>query len=224
MDMPTTRRLLALVVGDEKHSDSSRSTMVPLISLYADVLRHDPADPGWDGRDRFILSKGHGCAAFYAVLAASGYFPESWLAGFMTRGNPLGSHPDRTLVPGVEASTGSLGHGLPMAIGVALALRARGGGQRVFCLTGDAELNEGSNWEAIMLAPVLELANLTLLAIDNGSSSIPMAPWEERLGTFGWDVEVVPGQDRESLTRALAATPNGRPRVVVADAREQAAA
>ena len=114
-----------------------------------------------------------------------------WLDRFMDRDGRLGAHPDRTLVPGIEASTGSLGHGLPMAVGIALALRAKDlTDPRVVVLVGDAELNEGSNWEAILLAPSLGLDNLTMLAIDNHSSSIPMAPWETRLGSFGWDVAV----------------------------------
>ncbi len=118
-------------------------------------IRRTRTDPD---RDRFILSKGHGPAAFYAVLAAKGFFPEHELDGFLSWASRLGSHPDRRQVPGVEASTGSLGHGLPLAVGVALAMRAKGKtDRRVVVLCGDAELNEGSNWEAIFLAPHLHL-------------------------------------------------------------------
>ena len=148
-----------------------------------------PGDPGAEDRDRFILSKGHGPIALYAILAAKGFFPATWLDAFLRHGGHLGSHPDRTQVPGVEASTGSLGHGLPIAAGVALALRAKGLTEpRVFVLCGDAELNEGSNWEAILLAPHQRLGNLTLLVVDNHSSEPDMSHWRERLGGFGWDV------------------------------------
>ncbi|HVI34602.1 MAG TPA: transketolase, partial [Gaiellales bacterium] len=134
-------RLAARATGDEKHEASSYSTLDALLVLYGRVLHVDPADPAWQRRDRFILSKGHGPAAYYAVLCWRGFFPEHWLPTFTRQGSRLGSHPDRLLVPGVEASTGSLGHGLPLAVGVALALRAKGADQRVVVLTGDAELN-----------------------------------------------------------------------------------
>ncbi len=215
------RELMRRATGDEKHEESSTSALDALWVLYERILRIDPADPTGEDRDRFILSKGHGPMAFYAILAAKGFFPEAWLDGFMEWGSRLGSHPDRLLVPGVEASTGSLGHGLPMAVGVAQALRAKHlDGPRVVVLTGDAELNEGSNWEAIMLAPHLALGNLTLLVIDNHSSTIPMSPWEARLGAFGWRVEVVDGHDHVALEAALSIRDDRVPTAVVADVPE----
>jgi transketolase len=215
------RRLIELQTGDEKHDESSTSTLDALWVLYDRVLHVDPAQPYREDRDRFILSKGHGPAAFYAVLAAKGFFPVDDLAGFMTFGNRLGSHPDRQLVPGVEASTGSLGHGLPMGVGVALALRAKGlGDPRVVVLCGDAELNEGSNWEAIMLAAHLRLDTLTLLVIDNHSSSIETASLPERLGSFAWATRVVDGHDHDALELAFSERPPGRPLAVVADIPE----
>jgi transketolase len=215
------RRLMTLATGDEKHDESSTSTLDALWVLYDRVLRVDPAHPRWEKRDRFILSKGHGPVAYYAILAAKGFFPESWLPGFMTRGSSLGSHPDRLLVPGVEASTGSLGHGLGLGVGTALALRAKGlSASRVIVLCGDAELNEGSNWEAILLAPHLALGNLTLLVIDNHSSSIEMAPWDSRLGTFGWRARVIDGRDHDALSEALSALDPRWPTAVIADIRE----
>jgi len=220
-DLDHVRELMALATGDEKHDESSTSTLDALWVLYDRVLRVDPAAPKDEARDRFILSKGHGPSAFYAVLAAKGFFPEDLLAGFLEWGNPLGSHPDCNQVPGVEASTGSLGHGLALAVGSALALRARGSiEQRVVVLCGDAELNEGSNWESVLLAPHLNLTNLTLLVIDNHSSSIPMGPWEPRLGSFGWDVVVVDGHDQEQLYEALSKRPADGPNAVVADIPE----
>jgi transketolase len=212
------RRLMALATGDEKHDESSTSVLDALFVLYERVLRVDPSNPSWAERDRFILSKGHGPVALYAVLANKGFFPTDVLPGFMTWGNPLGSHPDRNLVPGVEASTGSLGHGLPMAVGVALGLRAKEmSTPRVVVLCGDAELNEGSNWEAILLAPHLGLSNLTLLVIDNHSSSIPMGPWQPKLEAFGWVVRLADGHDHDQLYGALSARDPEGPSAVVAD-------
>lgn len=220
--MPISRQhvlgLMKLATGDEKHDWSSISTVDPLIVLYGRVLRVDPRNPRWEQRDRFILSKGHGPTAYYAVLAAFGFFPEDVLRTFMAHGSPLGAHPDRYLVPGVEASTGSLGHGLALAIGTALGLRAKDMiEQRVFCLTGDAELNEGSNWEAILLAPHLQLSNLTLLVIDNHTSSIDMSPWTRKFDSFGWKTELVDGHDQDALFRALSARDLRRPTAVIAD-------
>ena len=212
---------MALATGDEKHDESSTSTLDALWVLYDRVLRVDPTDPDDPGRDRFILSKGHGPAAYYAVLAAKGFFPESELPGFLTWGSRLGSHPDRIQVPGVEASTGSLGHGLALGVGTALAVRARSLTEvRVVVLCGDAELNEGSNWEAILLAPHLGLDNLTLLVIDNHSSSIAMGPWEDRIGSFGWDVAGANGHDHEALASALSQRSLGCLNAVIADIPE----
>ncbi len=211
------RALMVRATGDEKHEESSTSTLDALWVLYDRVLRVDPADPAADDRDRFILSKGHGPMALYAILAAKGFFPEAWLDDFMDHAGKLGSHPDRTLVPGVEASTGSLGHGLPMAVGVALALRAKGlDRQRVVVLCGDAELNEGSNWEAIALAPHAALVNLTLVVLDNHSSSFETQSWTARLGSFGWHVLEVDGHDHDALEQAFTA-PRDRPLAVIAD-------
>jgi len=221
LDRDEVVRLTGLATGDEKHAASSVSTLDVLMVLYGRLLNVDPARPDWEERDRFVLSKGHGCAAFYAVLCARGFFPERWLPTFMLDGSPLGAHPDRALVPGVEASTGSLGHGLAMSIGMSLALRAKGlTGPRVVCLTGDAELNEGSNWEAILLAPHLRSSNLTLVVVDNHSSSIEMGPWDGKFASFGWRAATVDGRDHDALFRALshAMAPAGTgPSVVVAD-------
>ncbi len=212
------RRLMALATGDEKHDESSTSTLDALWVLHDRVLRLNPTDPTWEGRDRFILSKGHGPVAYYAILAAKGFFPASrgWTASWST-GAALGSHPDRNLVPGVEASTGSLGHGLPMAVGVAAAVRAKRLDARVVVLCGDAELNEGTNWEAALLAPHLRLGNLTLLVIENHSSSIEMGPWDAKLRAFGWAARVVDGHDHAQLEEALGATEPDIPTAVVAD-------
>jgi len=215
-------RLASLATGDEKHEASSYSTLDALLVLYRDILRVDPADPAWEGRDRFVLSKGHGPAAFYAVLSWRGFFPEGWLPTFMTWGSPLGGHPDRLLVPGVEVSTGSLGHGLPISVGIALGLRAKHLPKpRVVVLTGDAELNEGTNWEAIMLAPHLRLGNLTLLVIDNHSSTIGHGSLAEKLQLFGWAAVAVDGRDHDQLRQALSRRLPDRPTAVIADIRRE---
>jgi len=194
--------LIARARGDEKHDASSYSTLEAIDVLY-EVMHFDPANPQWEGRDRFILSKGHGPLAFYAVLVQHGFFSAEELERFLTWDGILGGHPDRNRVPGVEASTGSLGHGLPMAVGVAYALRARGADeQRVFVLTGDAELNEGSNWEAILHAGSVGLSNLTLIVVDNRSSTVELGDIAAKLSAFAWDAVSVDGRDREALRAA----------------------
>ena len=207
--------LIGRARGDEKHDASSYSTLDVIQVLY-EVLRVDPADPEWAERDRFILSKGHGPLAFYAVLAQRGFFPAGELERFMSWDGILGAHPDRTQVPGVEASTGSLGHGLPLAVGVAYALRARGlDEQRVFVLTGDAELNEGSNWEAILHAGSARLDNLTLIVVDNRSSTVAMGDIAGKLAAFSWDAMTVDGRDHDELRAAYERRAEG-PTAVVA--------
>ena len=214
-------RLLTLLTGDEKHDASSFSTLDVLWVLYDRVLRVDPARPNDPDRDRFLLSKGHGPAAYYAVLAAKGFIAVDSLAGFGQGDSVLGYHPDRMLVPGVEISSGSLGHGLPIAVGVALGLEAAGSdGPRVVCLVGDAELEEGSNFEAIQLAGRLRLGRLTVVVVDNGSST---HGWpggvQRRFELEGWDAVRVDGRDHDALEHALAPTGGDRPHAVVAEVR-----
>jgi transketolase len=202
--MAELEELMTLQTGDEKHTASATSTLDVLHVLYDRILRVDPARPDWEERDRFILSKGHGPMAFYAVLARLGFLPRDELPRFLSRQSRLGGHPDRLQVPGVEASTGSLGHGLPLAVGVAYALRAKGlREQRVFVLTGDAELNEGSNWEAILHAGAVGLDNLTLVVVDNRSGSLPMGSIAEKIGAFGWDAVTIDGRDHDQIEAAL---------------------
>src|SRR5262249_19196001 len=158
----------------------------------------------------------HGPLAFYAVLAHNGFFRPQELTRFMGWDGILGAHPDRLQVPGVEASTGSLGHGLPMAVGGAYALRARGlRDQRVLVLTGDAELNEGSNWEALLHAGSAGLDNLTLIAVDNRSSNVALGEIALKLGAFGWDAVTVDGRDHDALREAYGRRSDG-PTAVVA--------
>lgn len=213
------RDLFERTSGDEKHDPSSRSTLDVLWVLYDRILRHDPADPDWPDRDRFLLSKGHGPLALYAVLAAWGYFAESELDAFMTFGSRLGAHPDRRLVPGIEVSTGSLGHGVPMAVGVALALRAKRSDRRAFVLLGDAEANEGSVWESFLLAGSQRLGNLTAVFIDNHSSTPDMGDVEAKLAAFGWIVTRAPSEDHARLEAGLRVRDAERPSALLVDWR-----
>jgi len=210
-------RLLTLMTGDEKHDLASYSTLDVLRVLYERVLEVSPETVDDPRRDRFLLSKGHGPTAYYAVLCDRGFIPESWLEPWGTFNSPLGYHPDRNLVPGVEISSGSLGHGLPLAVGTALGLRAQGIESRVVVLVGDAELDEGSNHEALELAAALGLDALTVVVIDNRSSSYAVpGRIAERFATEGWQVVTVDGRDLRDLEMALSERGLGVPNAVVA--------
>jgi transketolase len=210
-------RLLTLMTGDEKHSLASLSTLDVIRVLYERVLDASPESVDDPARDRFLLSKGHGPMAYYAVLCDRGFFPESWLSSWGSFDSPLGHHPDRNLVPGVEISSGSLGHGLPLAVGTALGLRAQGIGARVVVLVGDAELDEGSNHEALELAPALRLGALTVVVVDNRSTSYAVpGRIADRFATEGWRVTTVDGRDHEALEKALSERGVGVPGAVVA--------
>ena len=213
--------LMTLMTGDEKHDPSATSTLDVLWVLYDQVLRVSPGSLDDPGRDRFLLSKGHGPAAYYAVLAAKEFIPESWLPDFGSVSSPLGYHPDRSLVPGVEIASGSLGHGLPIGVGVAHGLLAQSLlAPRVYVLVGDAELDEGSNSEAIVYAGAIGLPNLTVVAVDNRSSSYGWGPGgiEAHFAVGGWSVTRVSGRDHAALASAFRVTSAaaGGPQLVVA--------
>ncbi|MFD8422697.1 transketolase [Streptomyces sp. NPDC059466] len=215
---PDLARLMGLMTGDEKHGPAATSTLDALWVLYDRVLRVTPERPDDPERDRFLLSKGHGPMAYYAVLAAKGFLPVGWLPGFGSYDSPLGHHPDRVLVPGAEIGSGSLGHGLPIAVGTALGLRARGLGEpRVWVLTGDAELDEGSNHEAIAYAGPAGLDRLHTVVIDNSSASHARPGGiAARFEAAGWSALTVDGRDHDALYSAFTAPHPGRPHVVVA--------
>jgi transketolase len=216
-DIARIERLMTLATGDEKHDSSSHSTLDVLWVLYDRVLRFDPGNPRWEDRDRFVLSKGHGCASYYAILADKGFFPTSMLTTFIQYDSILGSHPDRNQVPGVEASTGSLGHGLPMAVGMAMALRIKKSDRRVFALIGDGECNEGSIWEAILLSGNRQLSNLTCIAINNHSSSLELGDLAAKFAAFGWAATTINGRDHEQIYQALSYRDSTRPTAIVAE-------
>jgi transketolase len=210
-------RLLTRVTGDEKHDRSAHSTLDVLWVLYDRVLSVAPDRVDDPDRDRFLLSKGHGPASFYAVLAAKGFVPEDWLDGLASAGSRLGHHPDRVLVPGAEIGSGSLGHGLPLAVGTALGLRLQGRPRpRVVVLVGDAELDEGSNHEAIAVAARLGLDRLLCVAVDNSSATLGWpGGLQSRFGVEGWSYDVVDTTDHDGLAAALRTRVPGRPRLVV---------
>ena len=214
---PTLDEALRRLTGDEKHERSALSTVDVLWTLYDRVLRVSPETIDDPDRDRFLLSKGHGPAAFYAVLAAKGFFLADWLDDMGGVDSRLGYHPDRTLVPGVEIGSGSLGHGLPIGVGIALGLRAQGLLKpRTYVLIGDAELDEGSNHEAIAYAGAIGLDRLVTVVIDNRSAT---HGWPggiaSRFAVNGWSTSTVDGRDHDRIAAALLVE-TGRPHAVVA--------
>jgi transketolase len=193
--------------------DLSSADLLAVLFL-GGVLQVDPTQPQWPQRDRFILSKGHGAAAYYSTLAARGFIPVEQLKTYMDPLSMLNGHPDRNKVPGVEANTGPLGHGLPIAVGAALAARMRGESWRVFVLTGDGELQEGSNWEAAMTAQHYGLDNLTVIVdrnrIQQGDfteNTIRMEPLAARFAAFGFAVEEIDGHSVPTLLDRFARLP-----------------
>ena len=216
-DLP---ELMARMTGDEKHAGAAASAVDLLWVLYDRFLDVAPDRVDDPGRDRFLLSKGHGPAGYYAVLAAKGFFDPDLLAAWGTPSSPLGFHPDHLLVPGVEIGAGSLGHGLPLGVGAALGLRVgREDSPRVVVLVGDGELDEGSNHEAIAAAGRFGLDRLTVVVIDNGTAT---HGWPggiaARFAVEGWHTETVDGHEHAEIEAALRACDEDgtRPGVIVA--------
>jgi len=207
------------------HVGSSLSMVELLVVLYKKILRVKPEDPDWPDRDRFILSKGHGCASFYALLAELGFFPVDWLDTFYQDGSRLPGHATHTYVPGVEISTGSLGHGLSVATGMALAAKRDKKLYRIFCMMSDGECDEGSTWEPALFAPHHRLDNLVAIIDYNKIQSLGtvkevmdleslVAKWR----AFGWAVREVDGHDLDAIVSELSSLPfeRGRPSCLIA--------
>lgn len=220
------RRALEMVHGKKLgHIGGDFSATDILATLYFGVLRYDPVKPDWPERDRFVMSKGHATGALYTVLCAAGYFPEDWLETYMGPGSRLNGHPNRNYLPGVEANTGPLGHGFPIALGMAIAGQMSGSAHRTFVLTGDGEQQEGSNWEAAMTAGHKQLQDLTLIIDRNRlqqgartEDTVSLDPLGEKYRSFGWDVIEVDGHDHAKLLNTLDAAPaQGRPRCIIAN-------
>ncbi|KPK78481.1 MAG: transketolase [Gemmatimonas sp. SM23_52] len=194
------------------HPSSSVSMVEILIALYfGGILRHNPSEPDWPKRDRFILSKGHGCPGLYAVLAERGYFPLSWLEDLRQLGSPLEGHPNMLRVPGVEASTGSLGQGLSIGIGHALAARLEGRDYHTYVMIGDGESQQGQVWEAAMTAAKYGLDNLTAICDFNHFQQTgrledvmpALEPLRQKWEAFGWYVMEIDGHDFTQIFAAL---------------------
>jgi transketolase len=215
------RRLVvrALDGGARGHIGSSMSLIEIMRVLYDDILRYRADEPDWAERDRCILSKGHGCIALYVMLAEKGFFPHSVLDTFCRRDSILGGHPESGKIPGVEASTGALGHGLPIGVGRALGLRIKGSKASVFVITGDGEINEGSVWEAALSATKHRLGNLTVLIDYNKVQSagptaeiLDLEPLADKWRAFGFAVAEVDGHDVTALRQVLRSLPFERER------------
>jgi transketolase len=209
--------------GGAGHMGGAMSCMDMVTALYFHVMNTDPKDPRKPDRDRFILSAGHKCMAQYAALAERGFFDKSLLDTYGKLGTKLPGHPDMHKLPGIEANTGALGHGLSISVGMALGLR--GSGARVFTVMGDGELPEGSNWEAAAAAAHYGLENLTVMVDDNGlqisgrtAEVMNMEPIARRFMAFGWAAEEIDGNDMSMVVDALDRVPleKGCPTAIVA--------
>lgn len=215
-----------IVTARGTHIASAFSIVELLLYLYKSVLRIDPKNPNEEKRDKFVLSKGHGCATLYVVLADLGFFPKKLLNTYTYFGSILGGHPDRSKIPGVEVSTGSLGHGFSVAVGFALANKMDHSKYRVYCLVGDEELNEGSNWEAAQIAAHHKLDNLLLIIDENKlmisgfmKDILDSFSFKEKFRAFGWNTIEVNGHNFSDLSEKFKLAPikNGKPTVIIAD-------
>jgi transketolase len=209
--------------GKSGHPGGSLSCLDIVMTLFADVLRFDPEKPEWPDRDRFVLSKGHGVPALYAVLSEAGFFPSDWLMTLRQLGSPLQGHPDRTRIFAMEAATGSLGQGLSIAQGMALSAKLDKKDFRVFCLLGDGEIQEGQVWEAAMSAAKFQLENLTAILdynrgqIDGKTNDVMnLEPLADKWKAFNWNVLEVDGHDRDALRKILPQKRQATPTLILA--------
>lgn len=216
------RDLQAVFEAGAGHIGGEMSAIDILTALYFKVLRVWPDQPRNPERDRFVLSKGHTACALYVTLAQRGFLPEDELSTFLKPHSRLNGHPNCNKVPGVETNTGPLGHGLPVAVGMAKAAKLQGAGWRTYVMTGDGEMQEGSNWEAIMAAAQFKLDNLTLIIDHNRfqqgaalSDTNNLAPLRPKLKAFGWEVTEIDGHDMAEIVPALEHRGN-RPHCTVA--------
>jgi transketolase len=220
------RKTLGMIHRAKSSHIGSGFSMADLLAvLYTRILRVDPARPDWPERDRFILSKGHACVPLYVVLAERGFFPKEWLDDFYQDDARLAGHVTHVGVPGIEVSTGSLGHGLPMACGMALAGKRDRKGYRVFAMLSDGECDEGSTWEAILFAPAHRLDNLIAIVDYNKIQSLgtvkevlDLEPFAEKWKAFGWEVREIDGHDFGQIESVLAGVPlvAGKPTCILA--------
>ena len=206
------------------HYSSVFSCAELLAALYYKILRLKPDDDDWPDRDRLLLGKGHVAIGIYPCLADLGFFPAEWLDTYTRLGSPLGDHPDMTKVPGIDFSSGSIGHNLSVGVGMALAARTRAKDYLTWVLLGDQELNEGQVWEAAMAAAHYRLGNLIAIVDANGwgldgkvDEVMGIEPVSTKFEAFGWSVEEIDGHDMETVVPALLrAQEAGRPHAIVA--------
>ncbi len=225
------RRDIVRMIGaaGSGHPGGSLSAADLLSVLFFEVLRHDPKKPDWEERDRFVLSKGHGAPALYAALAQSGYFPKDWLLSLRKLSSPLQGHPEKGRLPGVEASTGSLGQGVSIGAGMALAAqidrKSDGKPYRVYVLMGDGEADEGQIWEAALFCGFKKIDNLTLILDANGQQLdswtkeiLDTEPLPEKWRAFGWHAIEIDGHDISAILRAFdeAKRTVGKPTIIIA--------
>ncbi len=219
------RDLRAVFEAGAGHIGGEMSVIDILTALYFHIMNVDPATPLDPNRDRLVLSKGHTACALYVTLAERGFMPREEISTFLKPRSRLNGHPNRTKVPGVETNTGPLGHGLPVGVGMAVAAGLSGASWRTFVITGDGELQEGSNWEAIMAAAQFKLDSLTLVVDHNRlqqgarvADTNSLAPLAVKLESFGWAVEEIDGHDMEQICKALSpgAVTAGKPKCVIA--------
>lgn len=214
-------------LAPETRVASSLSAVELFVALhYSGIMAFDSADPRWEGRDRLIISKGHGSICYYPILADLGYFDPEELERICQAGSFLGGIPD-TIIPGYETINGSLGHGLGVACGMALALKQKQAAATIFVMVGDGELNEGSIWEGVMFAAQHRLDNIVLLVdqnktcmLDRSQRVINLEPLEQRFAAFGWSCQRVDGHDLEQVCQGLReyqTARNGSPKVLIAD-------
>jgi transketolase len=208
------------------HPAGSLSVADILVALYFKIMNHDPKKPFWEERDRLILSNGHTCPALYAVLAKNGYFSKTKLKLMRKLESPLQGHPERKRLPGIETTSGPLGEGLAQGVGMALAARLDGARFRIYCITSDAEHQEGNHWEAVMAAAKYKLANLTLfvdrnqIEISGGTEEImPINPLKEKYLAFNWNVLEIDGHNFREIVNAVdtARAYYGGPTVIIAN-------
>ncbi|TDK28233.1 transketolase [Arthrobacter crusticola] len=221
----TRRSILDMIsTAGQGHIGGDFSVTDILTVLFDAVLDVDPEDPRKDGRDHFVLSKGHCAAALYSTLAHCGFFSADELRTFMEPMSALNGHPNRVKVPGVETNTGPLGHGLPVAVGAAIGARLRGNNSNVYVVLGDGEMQEGSNWEALMSASHQKLENLHVIVdrnrLQQGAGTEDtngLDPLDARLAAFGLEVRIVDGHDYNALLEAMAPSTTGSPVAVIAN-------
>ncbi len=219
------RRCLQMIVqAGQGHPGGDLSVTDILATLYFGVLNIDPTHPTAPSRDRLVLSKGHCTGALYTTLAEAGFFAAELLDSYMQPLSRLNGHPNRNYLPGVETNTGPLGHGLPVAVGMAIAGQIDDSAYRVFVITGDGELQEGSNWEAAMTAAHRKLDRLTVIVDRNRlqqgartEDTVALEPLADKWAAFGWEVQSLDGHDYEALLTAFTAPPNGKPRCIIAN-------